>query len=67
MRIQKHITERIRKDNEFSLALAYELKIKQLTVNVMAKTNANNGRLTKETAVNFFKKHGYTEKDIYTN
>lgn len=67
MRIQKHLTERIRKDNAFSLALAYELQVKQLTVDVMARTNANNGRLTKETAINFFKKNGYNDKDIYTN
>jgi len=67
MRIQKHLTERIRKDNAFSLALAYELQVKQLTVDVMARTNANNGRLTKETAINFFKKNSYSDKDIYTN
>lgn len=67
MRLQKQLIDRIRKDNAFSLALAYELQVKQLTVDVMARTNARNGRLTKETAISFFKKHGYNDKEIYTN
>lgn len=63
MKVSSIIIEKILKDNAFSLELAMELGIQQQTVLGNARRNGDKLRLWK--AVEFYKKKGFSEKEIF--
>jgi len=63
MKVSKIILDKILTDNEFSLGLAEIFKIKQISVELLARRNS--GKLTQYQAVMYYKKKGFTEDQIF--
>lgn len=57
------ILEKILTDNDFSLELAKVFGIKQVSLEMLARRNS--GKLTQYSAVEFYRKKGFSEKEIF--
>ena len=63
MKVSKIIIEKILNDNAFSSELAKELEIQQQSVLGLARRNSD--KLTLYKAVIFYRKKGFSEKEIF--
>lgn len=63
MKVSKMILEKILTDNDFSLGLAGVFGIKQISLEMLARRNS--GKLTQYAAIEFYKKNGFTEEEIF--
>lgn len=63
MKVSKIIIEKILNDNAFSSELAKELEIQQQSVLGLARRNSD--KLTLYKAVVFYRKKGFSEKEIF--
>lgn len=63
MKVSNLIIEKILNDNQFSSELAIELGIQQQSVLGLARRNSS--KLTLYQAVMFFKKKGFSDKEIF--
>lgn len=65
MKISEKIIEKILSDNQFSLKLALLLDIQQVSVRALAKSNSD--KLAHFKLVEFYKKEGFSEDEIWEN
>lgn len=65
MQVSEKIRQKILDENIFSLKVAMVLDIKQASVIDLAKRNSD--KLTLYTLVEFYKKEGFTEEDIFAH
>lgn len=63
MKVSKAILNKILTDNDFSLGLANIFKIKQVSVELLARRKS--GKLTQWAAVEYYKSQGFTEEEIF--
>lgn len=63
MKVSKKIKDRIMKDNSFSLQLAEVLGIQQSSLRLLVRRNSD--RLTLYQCVEFYRRDGYTDVEIF--
>lgn len=63
MKVSKAVIDKILKDNDFSIGLAEIFKIKQVSVELLARRNS--GKLTQYAAVEYYKLKGFSLDEIF--